>query len=41
MTKSVSTKTWVKRIGWTGFFFFLFKGIVWLFLIIFGGFKMF
>ncbi|MBP6302536.1 MAG: hypothetical protein KBB37_06995 [Bacteroidia bacterium] len=23
-------KTWVKRLGWAGFFFFLVKGLLWL-----------
>jgi hypothetical protein len=25
-----SFKTWVKRLGWVGFFFFLIKGLLWL-----------
>jgi hypothetical protein len=28
-------KSWLKRIGWAGFFFFLIKGLIWL--AIFGG----
>ncbi len=24
------TKSWLKRIGWAGFLFFLIKGIIWL-----------
>ncbi|MFN9115993.1 MAG: hypothetical protein ACK5XN_38595 [Bacteroidota bacterium] len=23
-------KTWIKRLGWAGFFFFLIKGLLWL-----------
>lgn len=23
-------KTWFKRLGWAGFFFFLIKGLLWL-----------
>lgn len=23
-------KTWIKRVGWVGFFFFLIKGLLWL-----------
>lgn len=23
-------KTWLKRVGWAGFFFFLIKGLLWL-----------
>jgi hypothetical protein len=23
-------KTWLKRLGWAGFFFFLIKGLLWL-----------
>jgi hypothetical protein len=25
-----SKKTWLKRVGWVGFFFFLIKGLAWL-----------
>lgn len=25
-----STGSWLRRLGWAGFFFFLFKGILWL-----------
>ncbi|WP_165917187.1 hypothetical protein [Flaviaesturariibacter aridisoli] len=28
-------RTWLKRIGWAGFFFFLIKGLIWLYLILF------
>jgi hypothetical protein len=28
---------WLKKIGWIGFFFFLAKGLFWLYLIYFGG----
>lgn len=26
-------KIWLKRVGWAGFFFFLIKGLIWLFVI--------
>jgi hypothetical protein len=29
-TGQKSFKTWAKRFGWIGFFFFLIKGIIWL-----------
>jgi len=25
-----SFKTWAKRFGWAGFFFFLIKGLIWI-----------
>jgi hypothetical protein len=28
---------WLKKVGWIGFFFFLLKGIVWLFIFYYGG----
>lgn len=35
-----SQKTWLKRLGWAGFLFFLIKGIAWLF-VFFGATKIF
>lgn len=32
-----SFKTWIKRLGWIGFLFFLIKGILWLVLFFFAG----
>lgn len=28
-------RTWLKRIGWAGFFFFLIKGLVWIVVFLF------
>jgi hypothetical protein len=28
--KPSNFKTWLKRMGWAGFFFFLIKGLLWL-----------
>jgi hypothetical protein len=28
---------WLKKIGWIGFFFFLIKGIIWLFIFYYVG----
>jgi hypothetical protein len=28
--------TWLKRLGWAGFLFFLIKGLIWLAVIYFG-----
>jgi hypothetical protein len=30
-------RTWLKRLGWLGFFFFLIKGLVWLTVFFFAG----
>jgi hypothetical protein len=30
VAKEQTKKSWLKRIGWAGFFFFLLKGIGWL-----------
>jgi hypothetical protein len=30
MKLSPKFKTWLKRVGWVGFLFFLIKGILWL-----------
>jgi hypothetical protein len=35
--QSKSFKTWIKRLGWIGFLFFLIKGILWLVLFFFAG----
>jgi hypothetical protein len=32
-------KIWLKRIGWAGFFFFLIKGLIWLYVLLFLGHK--
>jgi hypothetical protein len=29
---NTTTKSWLKKLGWAGFFFFLIKGLVWLVL---------
>lgn len=34
--KKKPVKTWLKRIGWAGFLFFLIKGLIWLAVIYFG-----
>lgn len=39
--KKKDFKTWLKRIGWAGFFFFFIKGLVWLAVFFFAGSKMF
>ena len=33
MSEQPSNQTWLKRIGWAGFFFFLIKGLIWLFVL--------
>jgi hypothetical protein len=30
-------KSWLKRVGWLGFLFFLIKGLIWLYLIYWAG----
>lgn len=39
MKKDSKVLTYLKRIGWIGFFFFLIKGIIWLFVFYFIGTK--
>ena len=33
---AIQKKSWLKRIGWIGFFFFLIKGLLWLGAFYFG-----
>jgi hypothetical protein len=35
-SKQKPKRTWLKRIGWAGFLFFLIKGLIWLIVIYFG-----
>jgi hypothetical protein len=30
-------RSWLKRVGWIGFFFFLIKGLFWLAMFLFAG----
>lgn len=38
-SKKTTFKTWMKRLGFWGFMFFLIKGLIWL-AVFFGGFKL-
>ncbi len=39
--KKENVIAWLKKIGWVGFFFFLIKGLFWLYVIYYGGTKLF